>query len=67
MTIRVLAFVECDQCGEHYDRFVSIAGLHEEDLSSEKHDLVLAAEANSWQCRKNATEHVCLSCLEPWN
>jgi hypothetical protein len=67
MTIRVLAYLECDECASHFNRLVSVEGLRHDELSSEIHDLVLAAEAENWNCRKNATEHICLHCLEPWN
>jgi len=30
------------------------------------HELVIAAEEEDWECRRNATEHYCAKCLEPF-
>jgi hypothetical protein len=35
-------------------------------LRDEVHEMVLAAEADDWECRRNATEHYCAKCLEPY-
>lgn len=67
MTIRVLAYLECNECGALYHQLASVNGLLHDELASEMHDTVLAAEAEKWQCRRNATEHVCSHCLTPWD
>jgi hypothetical protein len=64
MTLRLLACIECDQCHQHFEKIVSIQGLRSEALSDEVHQLVLAAEEDEWECRKNATEHLCARCIE---
>jgi hypothetical protein len=64
MTIRLLACIECDECHVHFEKLASIQGLRNEALAEEVHELVLAAEDHEWECRKNATEHVCTGCIE---
>ncbi len=64
MTLRLLTCIECDTCHEHFDRIVSIKGLNSDALTEAVHELVLAAESEEWMCRKNATEHLCSSCVE---
>lgn len=66
MTIRTLAYIECDHCRNHYERVASVKGIHQADILDETHALVVSAEEDDWQCRKNATEHFCPRCLEPW-
>jgi len=64
MTLRLLACLECDQCHNHFENLVSVKGLDPGELSEEVHRLVLSAEDDEWECRKNATEHLCASCIE---
>ncbi len=64
MTLRLLACIECDKCHQHFKQIASLRGFHSEALTEEVHDLVLAAESEEWICRKNATEHLCSSCVE---
>ncbi len=66
MSIRIIAYIECDECHDHFEQILSLKGTSTNELASETHDLVISAEADNWQCRKNATEHICDHCLEPW-
>lgn len=67
MTLRLLAYVECDDCHAHFNQLVSARGLHRDSFLEEVHELVLAAEGDEWECRKNATEHVCARCVEKFH
>jgi hypothetical protein len=66
MTLRVLMFLECNRCHAPFvQRFVAAKIFHG-DLRDEVHEMVVAAEADDWECRRNATEHYCVKCLEPY-
>ena len=66
MTLRVLMFLECNRCHAPFEqRFVAAKILHD-DLRDEVHGMIVAAEADDWECRQNATEHYCVECLEPY-
>jgi len=66
MTLRILIFVECNRCHSPFEqKFVAAKILHD-DLRDEVHELVIAAEEEDWECRRNATEHYCAKCLEPF-
>jgi len=66
MSLRILIFVECDRCHTLFDRrFLEAKALHS-DLAGEVHELVIAAEDEEWGCRRNATQHHCARCLEPF-
>lgn len=67
MTLRLLACVECDECHDYFEQLVSIRGLRGDALEERVHELVLAAEDDEWQSRKNATEHLCTRCVENAN
>lgn len=66
MSVRVLIYIECDKCRAPYERrLVSAKALHN-DLADEVHGLVLTVEDDGWACRRNATEHYCRMCMEPF-
>ena len=64
MSLRILIYLECDKCRTTFDQqLVSAQALHSR-LTNEVHELVIAAEDENWQCRRNATEHYCTECVE---
>jgi hypothetical protein len=66
MSLRILIYVECNRCRATFEqRLVSAQSLNS-DLPDEVHGLVLAAEDDGWSCRRNATEHFCAMCMEPF-
>ena len=67
MTLRLLACVECDGCHNYFEQMASIRGPRGDALEERIHELVLAAEDDDWQSRKNATEHHCSRCIEDEN
>jgi hypothetical protein len=66
MTLRVLMFLECNRCHAAFEQKFVASKIFHDDLRDEVHEMVLAAEANDWECRRNATEHYCAKCLEPF-
>jgi hypothetical protein len=66
MTLRILFLLECNRCHCLFEqRLVAATNFHD-DLRNEIHELVLAAEADQWECKRNATEHYCSKCMEPF-
>ena len=66
MTLRVLMFLECNRCHAAFEQKFVASKIFHDDLRDEVHEMVLAAETNNWECRRNATEHYCAKCLEPF-
>jgi len=66
MSLRILIFLECDRCRTPFDRRLLASKTLHTDLADEVHELVVAAEDDEWQCRRNATEHYCAKCVEPF-
>jgi len=66
MSLRILIFLECDRCRTAFDRRLLVAKALHNDLADEVHELVIAAEDDEWECRRNATEHYCARCIEPF-
>ena len=66
MTLRVLMFLECNRCHAAFEQRLVAANIFHDDLRDEVHEMVLAAETSDWECRRNATEHYCAKCLEPF-
>lgn len=64
--LRVMIYLECNHCHEPYEEKLVAARDLQDDLEQCIHELVLRAEEDQWECRKNATEHYCSACLEPW-
>lgn len=64
MTLRVLVCIECDRCHNHFEKMVSNKGIDPGEISEAVHLIVLDAESDEWECRKNATEHLCDRCIE---
>ena len=65
MSLRILIYVECDRCRTPYDRRLLAAKALHSDLAGDVHELVVAAEDDEWESRRNATEHYCARCVEP--
>ena len=64
MTLRIFACLECNHCHNHFEDMVSIKSFKPDELSQEVHRLVLNAEDEAWECRRNATEHLCGICAD---
>ncbi|CAN5126315.1 hypothetical protein BH11CYA1_BH11CYA1_16570 [soil metagenome] len=65
MTIRILMFLECNQCHAPFEQRLVAAQEFPAELREEVHEMVISAEADHWECRKNATEHYCTECIDP--
>jgi hypothetical protein len=65
MSLRIVILLECDRCHATFSEKLVAAKILHDDLRDEVHEMVLAAEGNYWECRKNATEHYCAKCMEP--
>jgi len=63
MTIRILMFLECNQCHAPFEQRLVAAQEFPAELRDEVKEIVISAEANHWEVRRNATEHYCTECI----
>ncbi len=66
MSLRILILLECNRCRTLFDRRLLEAKSLHSDLPAEVHELVIAAEDDDWEPKRNATEHYCARCVEPF-
>ncbi len=66
MSLRILIMLECNRCHHLFDRRLLDSRTLHGDLSDEVHELVVAAEEDQWESKRNATEHYCARCVEPF-
>ncbi|NJL71497.1 MAG: hypothetical protein HC888_07695 [Candidatus Competibacteraceae bacterium] len=59
--LKIIALIACDNCNGVLPKIAAAAKIDSE-LNEELHELMLSAEADGWQLRRNSTEHYCVTC-----